>query len=276
MRAAVRLAMRARGETGDLFDAVLDPLGLSRLQARDPRSLSSGETRAVELALALSTPAPVLLVLHEPLGDVAVPRLALLPLRLREAAHAGACVLLTTSSPADARSLADHVVVLHRGLIAREARGGAGFVLAEGVTLRAWIRASSSSSSPAPGARELAAALAARPEVHAVSWSESGSEPSRVDVRGDHAEACALALIECSLLAGVDIEALVEDAPTLGDVRATTETLWSMRVRPVAAAPAPAPAAPPPPAETPREATLPPDPTLTPEAAPEPERGPAP
>jgi ABC-2 type transport system ATP-binding protein len=126
VRDAVRLAMRARGESGDRFDAVLDPLGLSSLQARAPRSLAFAEKRAVELAIALSTPAPLLLALHEPLGDVALPRLELLAIRLREAALAGACVVLTTSSPRDARALADHVLVLHKGVIAREATGGVG------------------------------------------------------------------------------------------------------------------------------------------------------
>ncbi len=257
VRDAVRLALRARGETGDRFDAILDPLGLSHLQARVPRSLAFAEQRAVELALAVSTPAPMLLALHEPLADVAMPRLDLLPLRLREAAAAGACVLLTTSSPADARALADHVVLLHKGVIAREARGGAGLVLGDDVTLRVWIEPRAAGASPGSGARALVAALALRPEVRAVSWRETAGEPSVVEVRGDHAEACALAVIESALATGVEIEALIEEAPALGDVRVATEALWeAMRSRPapppapVAARPSP-PAAPSPPAPTP-------------------------
>ena len=256
MRAAVRIAMRARGETGDRFDAVLDPLGLSPLQARDPRSLSFAEQRAVELAIALSTPAPLLLSLHEPLADVAMPRLDLLPLRLREAAGSGCCVLLTTSSPADARDLADHVVVLHKGLVAREARGGAGFVLGEGISLRAWVAD--------PGqARELSAALARRPEVRAVSFREGPpGEAALITVSGDRADACALAVIEAALSTGAEIEALTEHSPALGDVRASTEALWRAMqtpvtmgdpqrvpqtppVQPVAALPAPPPTSPP-------------------------------
>jgi ABC-2 type transport system ATP-binding protein len=249
VRASVRLAMRARGESGDLFDAVLDPLGLSHLQARAPRSLTFAEQRAVELALALSTPAPVLLALHEPLCDVALPSLDALHLRLREAAAAGACVLVTTSSPADARALSDHVLVLQKGLVVREARDGAGLVSGDGITLTAWVRS---------GARELCAALALRPEVRAVSWRESGAqtgdpeggsaptspgEPSVLEVSGDHAEACALALIDVALATGAEIEAMTEAAPTLGDVRVTTEMLWkALRAHP---APAPPPAPPP-------------------------------
>jgi ABC-2 type transport system ATP-binding protein len=244
VRAAVRLAMRARGETGERCDAVLDRFGLSRVSAREPRSLAFAEQRAVELALALSTPAPVLLTLHEPLADLALPGLELLFIRLREAAAAGACVVVTTSSPADARALADHVLVLHRGLVAREAmlQSGhlrAGLVLDEGIRLRALVRA---------GARELAAALASRPEVRAVSWREMDDSSALVELRGDHAEACALALIDAALTAGVEIEALSEAAPDLGEVRNATETLWKMmRDRPPAtslpaAPPAPLPA----------------------------------
>jgi ABC-2 type transport system ATP-binding protein len=227
VRAAVRLAVRARGEAGDRGDAVLEPLGLSHLLARDPRSLAFAEQRAVELALALSTPAPVLLVLHEPLADLALPRLELLPIRLREAAAAGACVVLTTSSPADARSLADHVLVLHKGLIAREATGGAGLVLDGSITLRARVRSR---------ARELAAALASRPEVRAVSWREDAGSAALVEVSGDRAEPCALALIEAALAA--------EGAPALGEVRQATETLWKMmRSQPPLGAPDPPPPA---------------------------------
>jgi ABC-2 type transport system ATP-binding protein len=258
VRAAVRLALRARGETGDRFDAVLDPLGLSPLQARDPRSLSFAELRAVELAIALSTPAPRVLALHEPLADVAMPRLDLLPLRLREAAGGGCAVLITTSSPADARALADHVLVLHRGLVAREARGGGGLTPGAAVTLRAWVRATDRD-----GARALAAALAVRPEVRAVSWNESPpGEPLLVSLSGDDAEPCALALAECVLQSGAEIEALAEDAPTLGDVRASTEALWrSMASRPAGSPPAPPPPAPPePPDEAERVATPPPAP----------------
>ncbi len=246
MRDAVRLAMRARGETGDRFDAVLDPLGLSLLQARDPRTLSFPEQRAVELALALSTPAPVLLTLHEPLCDVALPRVEALHLRLREAAASGACVLLTTSSPSDARALADHVVILHQGLVAREARGGGGLVLGDGVTLEAWVRA---------GARELCAALSQRPEVRAVSWREGASpgDAAVVELSGDRAEGCALALIESALAAGAEIEAVTEAAPTLGQVRTTTESLLAtLRAPPARAAkPAPPPTPPTPPAPPP-------------------------
>ena len=44
-------------------------------------------------------------------------------------------------------------------------------------------------------------------------------------------------------MTGAEIEAITEDAPTLGDVRAATEALWrTLRARPAPVA-APAPAA---------------------------------
>src|SRR5262249_6616938 len=157
----------------------------------------------------------------EPLADVAVPCLDLLPLRLREAAGSGCCVIFTTSSPADARAVADHVVVLHKGLVAHEGRGGQGIVLGEGTSLRAWM-------ARPDHARELAAALALRPEVRAVSWrgGSPGGEPALVTMTGEHAEAVALALTEAARSTGAEIEAITEDAPALGDVRASTEAWW--------------------------------------------------
>ncbi len=57
VRDAVRLAMRARGESGDRFDAVIDPLGLSHLHGRDPRAISFAEERAVELGKVVAVQA---------------------------------------------------------------------------------------------------------------------------------------------------------------------------------------------------------------------------
>jgi ABC-type multidrug transport system ATPase subunit len=253
--------MRARGEPGDRVDAILEPLGLSRQKARDPRALSFAEQRAVELALALSTPAPLLLALHEPLCDVALPRLDAIHLRLREAAASGTCVIVTTSSPADARALGDRVLVLHRGAVAREV-DGEGLAGGESTTIQAWVRT---------GARELGAALTLRPEVRAVSWRDAtGGSPAVVEVSGDRAQDCALAIIESALAVEAEVEAMTETAPTLGQVRSTTESLWAaLRKKPApaskpaqeeAAAPAeePAPeaeepAAPPTPAASPEE-----------------------
>jgi ABC-2 type transport system ATP-binding protein len=229
--------MRARGESGDRFDAVIDPLGLAPLHARDPRSLSLAEERAVELALALSTPAPMLLVLHEPLADIAVARPALVSARLRDIAATGACVIVTTSSPTDARTLAERVLVLHRGQLVRQSLGGEGLGMPLPVELRVWVRT---------GARDLAAALARHPEVRGVSWDDATGESAwpgaaAVRVRGASPEACALAIADAVQETGVEIEGIERRTPGLDEVRATTEALWRMAHLRPAPMPAPAP-----------------------------------
>lgn len=243
VRDAVRLAMRARGEAADHFDAVIELLGLRDLHARDPRALSFAEERAVELTLALSTPAPVLVLLHEPLADVSPARPGVVASRLRELAEAGACVIVTTSSPADARALADQVLVLHRGRLARASHAGEGLALPAPADLTVWLR---------EGARALAAALSARPEVTSAAWEDPSATSAWpgaacVRLRGPDEAALALALADTVAAEGVDIEGIERRAPTLADVRVATEALWQMvRAQPL---PPPAPVMPPPPPE---------------------------
>lgn len=252
VRASILLATRARGEKGNDVAAIVDPLGLAGLLGRSPRSLSFAEARAVELALALSTPAPLLLALHEPLADASV-RESLVHQRLRDLAVAGACVLVTTSSPSDAQAFADRVHVLHRGSLAREAAGGAlalGAGPAAMVELTAWVRvdrapdaggagaaAGDERAAAAPGPRELAAALSRHAAVRGVSWdaaASAGAWPGTapVRVRGDSAEACAEALIDAALDTGVTIEAIAQAATGLGEVRTATDVLLRRPVAP--------------------------------------------
>lgn len=244
--AAVRLALQARGERVPRIDAVLDPFGLGALHARPPRTLSFAESRAVELALALTTPAPLLIVLYEPLADVALPAPERVRLLLRDLARAGACVIVATSSPTDAQSLADQVYVLHQGLVVRKV-GGEGHPLTLGdARLRAWI-------APAD-LRPLAAELARNPALRALSWDDAPTEAgvALLELRGETIEACSAALIEAALTTGATIEAFAPTAPDLHEVRAATDTLLRLRwsaMRAAAAQRAPAPA--PPPAPTP-------------------------
>src|SRR4029079_5190522 len=113
----VTMAQLARGQTQARAADILAPLGLAFLASRNPRSLSLRATRAGELAIALSTPSPVLVVLHEPLADVAINLLGLVRERIRQLAASGACVVVTTPSPVDARALGYGVFVLHRGAV---------------------------------------------------------------------------------------------------------------------------------------------------------------
>lgn len=253
--AAVELAMRARGQAGASADSILAPLGLSSLRRRRPRSLSFVEARAVELALALTTPAPLVIALFEPLVDVAVQPLAVVRDRIRELASSGACVLLITSSPADAAALADRVHVLQRGFIMTPP-GGEDSVLSgrspgAPAEIVVWVR---DPDGARPGVRELAAALSSRPEARSIAWEEhrgAGPGGSSIRVRGDSLEACSRVILDAALETGAQIDAMAPVTPGLAQVRAAANALFARRyANPAALAPsglakaAPKPAAP--------------------------------
>jgi ABC-2 type transport system ATP-binding protein len=276
--ASVRLAMRARGEAGQSIDAILDPLGLSTLHARKVRSLGYAEARAIELALALSTPAPYLLSLHEPFSDVAMVPTAPVRQRVRELGAAGVCVVVTTSSPADAELVADAIYVLHAGSLSRVAGpDGAGLVPVAPAELLVWVHAESHPDG-ASAASRLASALGAHPDVRGASWdetaayvsaSQNGGSTLLLRVRGDRPEACAAAVFESVLATGVVLEAMTPAVPALGQVRAASETLLRMRrgaARPFGAPMPPPPLPAPPPPEPPRSGP-PPLPATFPPAA---------
>jgi ABC-2 type transport system ATP-binding protein len=228
--AAVTIARRARGETSARPEELLEPLGLGHLAPRDPLSLGFAEARAVELALALSTPNPLLVALHEPLADVAINLLGLVRERIRDLALAGACVVVTTSSPADARALGDRILLLHKGSIAGEG-DAAGPLLGGEAVLRAWIRPLEGPGDAA-SVRALARILSERSEVRAVAWEERAGPPPRaaeVRVTGDDLDACALALVDAAVEAGVFIESIAPASPGIGQVRAATEALQAFR-----------------------------------------------
>ena len=213
--AAVELAQRARGEASPSAAAALSPLGLTRLLERRPGSLSFAEARAVELALALSTPAPLLVVLFEPLAEVAIPEVAAARARLRELTEAGACAVVITSSPADARALGDHVHLLEGGTLQPAPAppgGGELLVLVEEAS---------------PGVRALAAALTGAPGVQALAWEEAPPEAraaavgalSSLRVRAPDLEAAALAIIDAAAASGVTIASITSPAPALRRAR---------------------------------------------------------
>lgn len=224
-------ALQARGQTPNRHLEVLEPLGLAYLAQRNPRSLSFTETRAVELALALSTPSPVLVVLHEPLADVAINLLGLVRERIRRLAASGACVVITTSSPADARALADDVFVLHRGAIASETAATGALPGSISPLLIAWVRPMEHTEDLAP-IRLLARLLAARPEISSVAWSDQptgSSQASELRLSGTDIDACALALADAATEVGAVIEAITPASPSLTRLRAAAEAAEALR-----------------------------------------------
>jgi len=109
------LAGRIRGEPAQTPASRLAVLGLESLAHRRVRSLSPSESRAVSLAIALTSKASVLLV-EEPLAglDPSAPARVIEALRARAAA--GAAVVVTTASVRDATRLADQLGVLTQGV----------------------------------------------------------------------------------------------------------------------------------------------------------------
>ena len=91
------------------------PLGIESLAERRVRSLSPGEARAVSLAIALSSRAPVLLI-EEPLAALEPSATARVLEVLRARATAGACIIVTTASVRDATSFADQLGMLTQGV----------------------------------------------------------------------------------------------------------------------------------------------------------------
>ena len=143
--------------------------------------MSFAEARAVELALALSTPAPVLVSLHEPFSDVALAEPHVVNQRARDLAAAGACVVITTASAADAAAVADRVFVLRGGGfafdVAADAPLGDRGALAEIV---AWVTVGDAG---ADGVQAFRRGLAGAAGVLGVAWDDPGDGALTVRVR---------------------------------------------------------------------------------------------
>lgn len=113
---ACALASELRDEPPLPVASRLEALGLSSLARRSTSSLTPSETRAVVLALALTSRADVLLI-DEPLASLASPASSRVVSALRTRAAEGACVVVTTSSVRDATRLADRLSVLLAGAL---------------------------------------------------------------------------------------------------------------------------------------------------------------
>jgi ABC-type branched-subunit amino acid transport system ATPase component len=95
--------------------ATLEFLGLSSLAEMDPKTLPFGLQRQVELARALALE-PALLLMDEPasgLNDAETEELAATILKIR---RAGTTVLLVEHDVRLVMGLADHIVVMDRGV----------------------------------------------------------------------------------------------------------------------------------------------------------------
>ncbi len=264
VRASIGAVLTAAGRTPAEADGLLAALGIGALATRPTRGLSFPESRAVELAIALHIArtvamraAPPVLVLFEPCADVAIPAATRrVDEALAELRSAGACVILATSSPADARRLGDVLWVLHRGAVLRResgdgrtlAAGDAELAVSVGAGVGVGVGADASAST---GLRALAAAVCAHPAVRAAYWDDppSGSgRPAVLRVRGADRDACALAVLDAAASAGIAIEAITSAAPDLAAVRSAS-VAWVQRARGAMRPPVPSGARPKAPAQ---------------------------
>lgn len=241
VRACVEQVLVALGHPPASAAEVLSELGLGLLATRPTAGLSFAETRAVELALALAVvkraAPPAVLVLFEPCADLAVPGAArTVEDQIAALRAAGAVVVLATSSPADARRLADEIWILHRGAVLRH-EPAASQALAFGDAEIAVTVAPGDS----PAVRALAAAVTEHPAVRAALWEDpppgSGRAPV-LRVRGPDRDACALAVIDAAARAGVALESITSAVPDLPAVRSAA-VARVQRARSLAQAPRP-------------------------------------
>lgn len=222
--ASVERALGARGEAVKTARDVLGEAGLSALGARDPRSLSFAEARAVEAALSLSLARPALVVLSEPLAEVASIPSSFVLERAR-AASERCTVVVITSSPADARRLTsgsagDVVLALHRGAFARAGDAEGRLVFPRSAELSVWVSSR---------LRELTRRLGDDAAVHGLSWETTArtelGEAGVVRVAGADPSALALSVADAATATGATIAGISELEPTLAEVRTATEWL---------------------------------------------------
>jgi oleandomycin transport system ATP-binding protein len=194
----------------------LRAFGLSHWAERTLPSLSRWETRALDLVIAVTTSAPMVLVLTEPGADIAPLDRQVLRASLSRAADAGACVIVVTASMSDAIELATTLHIFERGHITRWVpvdETGA-LVPGRGIELRVEVDLP----------RLLVAALADEPGVIGVEWDEQRRR-SVLSIRGEDLDQLALAVARAAGATGANVRSIVPLAPQLDEVRAAASGL---------------------------------------------------
>jgi ABC-2 type transport system ATP-binding protein len=203
------LDLAALGRSGSPTDS-LTRLGLERFVDRSIRSLSRNEARAIELAIALGIPDPVALVLTEPRatmnGRIDFRTVAD---ALAERAHRGACVMIATSSSADATELGGTVHLLDAGRISMSITDPAALTPGRAAELRVVL----------DDPRRLIDALSGDPAVTAIHW-DAEQDRSLVTVRGDDIDRTALAVQRAVVSSAVAVRSISSVTPGLAEIRA--------------------------------------------------------
>jgi ABC-2 type transport system ATP-binding protein len=196
-------------------ETMLARFGLGHWSARRTSSLSRREKRAVDLVLALSVPSPVAVVLTEPAADMADIDRDAVKAALGEAANAGACVAVLTSSVSDAIEIAPRLHLMEAGRLVRSvpADETGALVPGRGVALRI----------EADLPRLIAASLADDPAVTGIDWDQS--ERSIIVVRGEDLDRLAAAVARAAISSGAAVRSITPVAPGLEEVRAASAGL---------------------------------------------------
>jgi ABC-type multidrug transport system ATPase subunit len=235
------LASEIRGEPKVTATSRLEPLGIAKLMGRRIRSLSPGEIRAVALAIALSSRAPVVLI-EEPLAglDSAAPAKVVAAVRAR--ATAGAAVIVTTASVRDATSLGDQLGILTKGVFTQLPASHA-HVGTAGAKLRVVV-AANTATDVAP----FVAALANEPAITSVDTAAFAASrvlhaAVTIVVSGPDLLAIARAVGAAASSTGAKVEAIESAVMPLESIRSRLAAPRSIPAPPLP--PPPVPPAPP-------------------------------
>lgn len=199
------LAANIRKETPMPAAQRLSALGLEGLASRSCRTLTSSEARSVLLALALTSPSPVVLV-EEPLSGLepAAASRALEAIRAR--ATAGASIIVTTASVRDATRLGDRLAIMTAGVLG-PVHAAQPHVVGDVARIRLLLPADAR-----PAA--LVAALADEADVGSVETAARA-----LVVAGKDLVAIASAITRAVAATGVDVEAIEPQVTSLDLLR---------------------------------------------------------
>jgi len=212
---ALEIAASIRGEDAPPARQRLGVLGVAPLADRWTDSLTLAETRAVALAEAVTSTARVLL-LDEPLVELDPRASADLASVLRNRAESGAAIIIGTSSPRDALDLSEEQWVLDRGRIVATTRATDASMLSASPKSRLRVFAR--------GARALLGALASEPP-----FAEIEMDGEALVLGGTDVAAMAESVSRAALAAGVELEVMRLEAPTLDELRAAATRRPSVR-----------------------------------------------
>jgi ABC-type multidrug transport system ATPase subunit len=205
---ALHLASSIRGEPALDAATRLRELGVESLARRPVRTLTQEEARAVSLTEALTSTAVKVLLIEEPLAFVDPRAAVVLARALRERARGGACIVMTTTSTRDARTLADQALLFERGAMVRQVPTSDSLVLAGAGGFEMVVLASDT--------RALVGELGREAAVR-----EMTTRAGAIVLRGNDATELARAVAGAVLRSGATLESMTFSPLELEEVRAS-------------------------------------------------------